>query len=78
MYNISFKNPDEFPYESQSEVELEEAIRLLSDSQQQIQNAELCADEFFSHGFAKKANTEEYVSCIHDKECKSRYDLSPG
>lgn len=51
---------DEFPYESQSEVEFEEAFKLLSDSQRQIHNVELCAHEYFSQGFVKKENSKEY------------------
>ena len=57
---------DEFPYESQSEVEFEEAFKLLSDSQRQIHNVELCAHEYFSQGFVKKENSKEYVSIATD------------
>merc|ERR1719357_1008235 len=67
------ENQDEFPYESQSEVEVEEAIRLLSDSQQQLRNAELCADEFFSHGFAKMANTKEYDDIL--QQCSRNVNI---
>ena len=57
---------DEFSYESQSEVEFEEAFKLLSDSQRQIHNVELCAHEYFSQGFVKKENSKEYVSIATD------------
>jgi len=51
---------EEFPYESQSEVELEEAFMLLSDSQRQIHNVEACVHEFFSQGFVQRENSKEY------------------
>ena len=62
---ISFENGDEIPYESQSEVELQEAIKLLCDSQEQIHHAEVCADEFISKAFVGRANSQEYVSLIN-------------
>jgi len=51
---------EEFPYESQSDVELEEAFMLLTDSQKQIHSAEACVHEYFSQGFVKRENTKEY------------------
>jgi len=67
------KNHDEFPYESQSEVELEEAIKLISDSQRQIHHAELCADEYISQGFAGRANTKEYDDIL--QQCSRNVNI---
>ena len=58
----TFQAEECFPYESQSEAEVEDMFLLVSASQRQIHGLEGRVADFLSLGFASSANSREYVS----------------
>ena len=60
----SFQTEECFPYESQSEAELEDMFLVVSTSQTQIHGLEARVTDFLSLGFSTAANSREYVSVV--------------